>query len=580
MAKFLKYIIFVLLFAAAQFGESLAPLEDRWALVIGISQYRDNTFNLEFADKDADAIAGALTNQCRFPQNHIKLLKNADATYENIRRGVEGWLAKNTNKDDKVVIFFSGHGTQDLDDNNDELDGYDEFLVPYDFDDTDISSAIRDDTFSYWINNLKSENVLILFDSCYSGGAAKAKGFNHIKVKGKVLVDGFIKDIFKEVPKAGVALLAACKDHQYSFEAPEFGMGLFTYSLINSFKQNNDRDNDQSLDINELFAPTEKFVIDYSIKTYKEEQTPVLISTLKLPFKLVYIPQAKPVTPDKFVQESKNIYFQAMGARDKQRKIELLEEGIKYDPHNFSAYKLLADTFLELGESEKAIHFYELALVDSPSKGFLYFDLSKAYEHVGNFTLAFQYIRLALDISEDTRNLNQLARLYSLNSDYNNAIKYYLKSIEVNPRDYEAHFELARVYIQQEQYDQALSVLNAAININLDSENLYYLKGVLMYYVKNNINEAMALYKKFSDMDALFSSIISLFKIDKKGWVIDNLSILDRKGFVAEYYMCAILSYEENKNTNKAKEYYERLKTAYPFFKDANKYKELQRQIK
>jgi hypothetical protein len=101
-----------------------------------------------------------------------------------------------------------------------------------------------------------------------------------------------------------------------------------------------------------------------------------------------------------------------------------------------------------------------------------------------------------------------------------------------------------------------------------------------MYYVKNNINEATALFKKFSDTDASFSSIISLFEIDKKGWVINFHSILDREDFVAEYYMCTILSYEENKNTNKAKEYYERLIRAYPFFKDANKYKELQRQIK
>lgn len=114
MSKFLKCIVLILLFkniVAAQSGKALTSLEDRWALVIGISQYRDNTLNLKFADKDADVISDALINQCRFPQNHIKLLKNADATYENIRRGVEGWLAKNTNKNDKVVIFFSGHGT-------------------------------------------------------------------------------------------------------------------------------------------------------------------------------------------------------------------------------------------------------------------------------------------------------------------------------------------------------------------------------------------------------------------------------------------------------------------------------------
>ena len=140
MVSFFTCLVLALLLnniSIAQSVDNLIPLEDRWALVIGISEYKDNKLNLKFADKDADAISNALINSCRFPKDHIKLLKNAEATYEKIRRGIEGWLAQNTNKNDKIVIFFSGHGTQDIDDNNDETDGYDEFLVPYDFDDND-----------------------------------------------------------------------------------------------------------------------------------------------------------------------------------------------------------------------------------------------------------------------------------------------------------------------------------------------------------------------------------------------------------------------------------------------------------
>lgn len=583
MVSFFTCLVLALLLnniSIAQSVDNLIPLEDRWALVIGISEYKDNKLNLKFADKDADAISNALINSCRFPKDHIKLLKNAEATYEKIRRGIEGWLAQNTNKNDKIVIFFSGHGTQDIDDNNDETDGYDEFLVPYDFDDNDISSAIRDDIFSYWINNLKSENILIIFDSCYSGGAAKVKGFNHIKAKGQVLVDDFIKDIFKEVPKTGVALLAACKDHQYSFEAPEFAMGLFTYGLISSFNKINDLDNDQTLNIDEIFSPTKKYVTAYSTKICKQEQTPILISTLKSPIKLVYIPQVKTIASDNNIKESDNIYFQAIRAQDMKRKVELLEEAIKLNKYSYEAHKELADTLLKLGDTENAIHHLELSLINNPIKDLVYFYLSKAYEYSGNFALAFQYIKMALNESNDTRYLNQLARLYSLSDDYNNAIISYLKSIEVNPRVDEAYFELARVYIQQEQYDQALTLLSNAININPDKEELHYLKGLLTYYVKNNPNEAKDLYKIVSDIDHSFFIGIDLFKYDNKAWVYKHIDILDQDSFVAEYYMCAILSYEKNDNAIKSKEYYERLIRNYPFFKDANKYKDLQRQIK
>ena len=146
---------------------------ERYSLVIGVSKHKNPTNNLNYAHKDAVDFQDALIKYGRFEKDNVKLLINQNATRENIRKSMEGWLKGKIKKNDLVIIFFSGHGTQIPDTDGDEDDGLDECLIPYDYDNADFSSVITDDIFAYWIRNLESEKVMIIFDNCYSGGAAK-----------------------------------------------------------------------------------------------------------------------------------------------------------------------------------------------------------------------------------------------------------------------------------------------------------------------------------------------------------------------------------------------------------------------
>ena len=252
----------------------LPELSNRWAVIVGISKYKDiNIRDLNYADKDAYSFYNSLIKKCRFKKEQIKILQNENATYENIRRSISGWLFNNAQKNDKIIIFFSGHGYRDIDNNNDEDDGFDEFLVPFDYQSDDISSAIRDDEFAYWINGLKTENILLVLDSCFSGGAAKAKGIinENINIKGEVKVDNFANDIFGEVPRVGVSLLGASKADQISFEESKLKMGIFTYFLIDSMDKKSDMNLDNKITIKELFDNLKPEVLKYSKANYKRE---------------------------------------------------------------------------------------------------------------------------------------------------------------------------------------------------------------------------------------------------------------------------------------------------------------------
>lgn len=87
------------------------------------------------------------------------------------------WLAgRATDSTDVVVIYYSGHGSWAADTaidairTRDESDGYDEGLVPWDARDThDPRQLLLDDEIGYWLAQIRTRNVTIIVDACFSG---------------------------------------------------------------------------------------------------------------------------------------------------------------------------------------------------------------------------------------------------------------------------------------------------------------------------------------------------------------------------------------------------------------------------
>jgi len=579
----------------------LPDLSDRWAIVIGISKYKDtNIRDLNYAHEDAYSFYNSLIDKCRFKKGQIKLLLNKNATYENIRRQISGWLFKNTNKNDKIIIFFSGHGYRDIDNNDDEDDGFDEFIVPFDYQSDDISSAIRDDEFAYWINSLKAENILLIFDSCFSGGAAKAKGIinKDISIKGEVKVDNFVKDIFGEVPRVGVSLLGASKADQISFEEPKLKMGIFTYYLVDSMGKESDMNLDNKIDIEEMFYNLKPKVMNFSKSNYKLEQEPILIDTMKNPFELVYFP-IEIRSPDvKNREKVKNLIKRANLATDKKRKIELLEEACKLEPQNTNLRSELALEYFFNEMFDEAIHQNEIAISISNKRGFpkqhsdlfissYYKSISEAYEEKGMLEAAKQNIKKAIELrkkefpnqSEPFRFHNQLGDLYFKNNELSEAIQTYLFSLKINEIQDDVYFKLSKVYIKLMKYDEAISILKKAIDINPDYSEFYYLQALIYKYVNRDIDKSNESLSKFYDLNKRVKSELSIVSSQKKilelSQTNENFEILisdieriiKGKEFYADAYIDLIQTCNKyKKNIEKAKDYYKKLKEIYPFF--------------
>src|SRR5262245_27817423 len=105
-----------------------------YALVIGIASYRHLPDNrqLKFAERDAAEIYAALISAegGNFPPENVVRLTGASATLANIRQRLETWLPGASQDDDRVLIYFAGHGFV--------MNGR-AYLGPYDVDPGDIS---------------------------------------------------------------------------------------------------------------------------------------------------------------------------------------------------------------------------------------------------------------------------------------------------------------------------------------------------------------------------------------------------------------------------------------------------------
>ena len=73
-----------------------------------------------------------LWEKFQFNKANILVLKDEEATRENILRQFNDFLIARASPDAQAVFYYSGHGSQMTDLNADEMDDLDETIVPHD----------------------------------------------------------------------------------------------------------------------------------------------------------------------------------------------------------------------------------------------------------------------------------------------------------------------------------------------------------------------------------------------------------------------------------------------------------------
>jgi hypothetical protein len=190
------------------------PYAASWAVIIGINDYRHPRIaKLRYAVNDARAVEQALRAQDFHPARIVTLL-DSQATRTAIERVLGDDLRAKLGPQDRLLVFFAGHGKTDRLRSGEE-EGY---LMPVDADPGRLfSTAISMTALRQISDRVPAKHILYVVDACYSGYAL----FNR----------SISEDLYEEmIKKPAIQILTAGRQQDEAHERG--GHGVFTEVLV------------------------------------------------------------------------------------------------------------------------------------------------------------------------------------------------------------------------------------------------------------------------------------------------------------------------------------------------------------
>ncbi|MGH1372085.1 MAG: caspase family protein [Cellvibrionaceae bacterium] len=240
-------------------GMGKAQKPDLYVLAIGVSDYERDFLDLNYARKDVEDLSRLLAASEQYQKVHIKNLVDGDVTRDSVLQAKQFLAA--TRPDDRVVVFFAGHGF--LDDSNDYYFGTVD-IDPYD----PAKNGLDYASISNLVDNIPSRYKLLMLDTCHSGEVnelsvtgtyaegvvsrglslrAPTRAKPNLRLSYQMLQNTFV-DLRAST---GAVVISASGGREYALE--KSGNGVFTSALLAGLgKKAADSDQDGIVSVEEL----------------------------------------------------------------------------------------------------------------------------------------------------------------------------------------------------------------------------------------------------------------------------------------------------------------------------------------
>jgi type IV pilus assembly protein PilF len=159
-----------------------------------------------------------------------------------------------------------------------------------------------------------------------------------------------------------------------------------------------------------------------------------------------------------------------------ERAIEEFKRAIAINPEDSSVHNYLGAIYLDRGRLDDAIASFNKALAnilyDTPATTL--YNLGRAYYAKGLYDAALKHYRDAVSREPDTILMplieKEMGRIWLAKDDAEEAIRHFLKSIELAPSLVESHYGLGLCYRKQNRADEAVAAFRTAVKMAPDSE--------------------------------------------------------------------------------------------------------------
>lgn len=255
-----------------QYKNSTEEQPKLYLVTIGINQYKNPKYNLNYAINDADGVDKAIKDNASMLFKEIvqynirndKAIKtNIFATFDEVKGKI--------NEQDVLLVYYAGHGVM----SEGEADKKDFYIVPHDvtqlYGQTQIltEKAVSATELKEYAKQINAQKQIFILDACQSAGALET-----IANRGAAEE----KAIAQLARSTGTFWITATGSDQFASEFDKLGHGIFTYALLEGINGKADANGDKKLTVRELSTYVENLVPELSEQLKGKAQYPAAYS--------------------------------------------------------------------------------------------------------------------------------------------------------------------------------------------------------------------------------------------------------------------------------------------------------------
>jgi tetratricopeptide (TPR) repeat protein len=465
---------------------------DGYALIIGISTYKnlDGSQNLEFPESDAEATYRALISPegGAFPPENVHKLLGSQATIANIRHELEDWLPSVAKPEDRVVVYFAGHGL--VKNGRGYLAAWD--VSPANLENTAYSMTALGNVIA---NKIRARWKVLLADACHSGKINAETSNEKIDAEMRNLPGNFLT-------------LTSTTEREKSYEdrALSTGFGLFSYFLVQAWRGYADADCDGIINADEMIEYVRREVREYA-KGLKAPQTPTARGDydpqmlLGVSLRCLKTSSNSPQTLgvaiiSKADMEGVRVYVDGMLIGTLKTTEPLVLRGLSPGLHQFEAvregYDAQRQEILIVPGQEVPVTFRKW-YAKEPKKAALELDrrgedlLASRQSVLSSFGAvhkqdaedlkkARDYFQKALqEDPQYSKAAFHLGQVNQLLSDREASIQAYKRALEIDPSNVDALVQYSAILIEDGDVDAAIRRLEEALRLESSNDEVYAL---------------------------------------------------------------------------------------------------------
>lgn len=476
-----------------------------YALVVGIDGYPnlDKRQQLQYTVADAEAMYSILISPegGNYRAENVHRLIGPQATLANLTRELEVWLPSVAKDNDRVLIYFAGHGF---------IYGGQAYLAPQDIDPAKgAASAYPMARLGAVVGSkINAKSKILITDSCHSG-AIRPEDTQSIN---RSLVD-LQKSMFS---------MTASRDRETSSESKLWGggHGVFTYYVVRGMEGQADQNGDGIVTADELQDYVYRNVRDAT----KGLQNPTADQGSFDPNMLLsWVPShAKPAQTNELkygtlVLESNmdgvEIYLDGKLVKSISKDQPLLLEGLEPRSHQIKGVKMGYEPFVSdemVYPNQKTPVSVRIlvqrrrnrAAMDALDHGKELYQ--KGFEQ--NYKAALVEFKKAFDLDPtNSEAALYLGRTYNALFDEPNAEKYFNMAIKIDPDYIEAHSGLGAMLLDNADTDGSIREFDAVLRrkpndaVTLTNQaQAYRMKGLYKESIESG-QKAVALAKEYAE---------------------------------------------------------------------------------